>query len=154
MEQKSNTEWKAAYRSNLAFVIIFVFFAFCVQLANAQSAANSTFRLIGTIESKLLSGAILQDTTGEQSLYQLYDKLPDGSQVVKVQSDSILLRGSDGTTYEIYITRETKSVATAQPYSTSDPFAEAMQKPPAERRLSAYEKRRQNRPGKRNSDDE
>ena len=135
-------------------MILLVSFAFCEQSANAELSANSTLSLIGTIEGTLVSGAVLQDTAGEQAFYRLYDKLPDGSQVVKVLSDGILLKGADGTAYEMSITRQKKSIAATQPYSASDPSVEAIHNPPAERPLRAYERRRQNRMGNRNSDAE
>lgn len=123
--------------------MVFFSFAFCVQSASAQVVENSTFRLIGTIEGMLLSGAVLEDSTGKQSFYYLTEKLPDGSQVIKVQSKSILLKGPDGIAYEMYAVNG-KSTAAVVPYSTSDPFAGGTRKTPAERTLNAYEKRVQN----------
>jgi hypothetical protein len=76
----------------------------------ALPAAPSVFRLIGTVEGKAFAGAVLDDATGAQSFYRINDKLPDGSQVVKVQSDSISLKRDDGTAYELYITHDTKTV--------------------------------------------
>ena len=135
--------------STFVFFLLFCFF----NTADAQVTSQSGYSLIGTIQSRGFSGAVIGVAKGEQSFYRLGDKLPDGSQIVKVSEDTILLKGTDGSTYEMYVLHETK-VTAALPYSTSDPYAGKVWTPPAERPLSAYEKRRQKRLGTHSSDDD
>ena len=85
---------------------------FLVDTTGAQTAQGldpSSYRLIGTIMANGLMGAVLVDAKGEQKFYRLHEQLQDGSQVVGVQSDSILLQRSDGTVYEIFIAHDTKT---------------------------------------------
>ena len=124
-----------------------------ISQVNAQVATQSGYSLIGTIQSDDFSGAVISVAKGEQSFFRLFEKLHDGSQIIKIRADSIVLRGTEGLTYEMYILHETRNVA-AVPFLPFDPFAGATRKPPAERLLSAYERRRQNRHGKGTSDDE
>ena len=75
----------------------------------AQGLEPSSYRLIGTIMADGLIGAVLVDSKGEQTFYRLHEQLQDGSKVVGVQSDSILLERGDNTVYEIFIAHDTKS---------------------------------------------
>jgi len=87
-------------------------------IASAQSGSAggpSTFRLIGTIKSEALSGAVFNDAAGQQSFYRLNERLPDGSQVVKIYENSILLKGTDGVQYELFILHELKTAVPAPP---------------------------------------
>jgi hypothetical protein len=97
------------------------------ETAVAQSAGPQTAKLIGTIKSDGFIGAVLSDAKGEQVFYRLKEKLPDGSQIVAVRSDSISLKGADGTPYEIYIAHdmphETNAVASVRPERPADPYA-------------------------------
>jgi hypothetical protein len=93
----------------LAFFLAFALFF--PQPVNAQKDANSTYLLIGMIGGKSLSGAVLQDSTGEQLFYRLYDKLPDGSQIVKLRDDGISLKDENGLVYEMFISHDTKTAA-------------------------------------------
>lgn len=141
-------------RELLVFSTFVFFLSFCFfNTADAQVTNQSGYSLIGTIQSQDFSGAVINVAKGEQSFYRLGDKLPDGSQIVKVRTDTILLKAADGSTYEMYVLHETR-VTAALPYSPLDPFAGKVRTPPEERRLSAYERRRQNRLGTRSSDDE
>jgi Type II secretion system protein C len=141
-------------RKLLTFSTLMLFLFFCFfNTANAQATSQLGYSLIGTIQSRYFSGAVIGVAKGEQAFYKLGDKLPDGSQIVKVRADTILLKAADGSTSEMYVLHETR-VTAALPYSTSDPYAEKVWTPPAERPLSAYEKRRQKRLGSRSSDDE
>jgi hypothetical protein len=102
--------------SDFAFIISFVALAVCCPLpAPAQTDANTSYRLIGTMQGKPLSGAVLQDETGEQLFYQLYDKLPDGSQIVRLRDNSISLKNADGTTYDMFIAHEAPGKGVAAP---------------------------------------
>jgi hypothetical protein len=138
----------------LLFLITFIFTAlfFFVDIVNAQVA--DSYRLIGMIRSIYFTGVVLSDPKGEQSFYRLFDKLSDGSQIVAVRSDSISLKGADGTSYDMYIAHDTKTAASVKSDVPADPFAGAIRKTPEERQPSAYERRRQKRLGKQNSNDE
>jgi hypothetical protein len=73
------------------------------------AAAQSTYRLIGTVEGGAFTGAVLDDAAaGGQTFYRLRETLPDGSQIVKVRSDSISVKRSDGMVYELYIIHDMK----------------------------------------------
>ncbi len=70
----------------------------------AQTA--SSYRLIGTVEFSGAAGAVLDDGSGTQTFYRLKEKLPDGSQIVKVQSGSITIKAPDGSISELYIVHD------------------------------------------------
>ncbi len=131
--------------------------------ADSQSAGPQTAKLIGTIQSDGFVGAVISDAKGEQIFYRLKEKLPDGSQIVKVRQDSILLKGADGTSYEIFVSHETTAAAASptNPAASANPNTpeamrnalrerspETLQNAPRERPPSSYEKRH----GKRKSD--
>lgn len=65
---------------------------------------QSAFRLVGTIEGGPFTGAVIDDTKNPQAFYRLNDKLPDESQIVKVQNNYIVLKWPDGTKMELYTT--------------------------------------------------
>ena len=73
-------------------------------------AIATSYKLIGTVEGTMFSGAVLADSAG-QTFYRINQKLPDGSSVVKVMRDKITLRRSDGSTVDIEIVDDTKIVA-------------------------------------------
>ncbi len=70
-------------------------------------------RLIGIIQSREFTGAVLSDAAGAQFFYRLREQLPDGSRIIGIRDDSIRLKRSDGTTYEMFITHEMKPSAAA-----------------------------------------
>lgn len=76
-----------------------------------EGAVASSFRLIGTVEGEVFSGAVLEDASLVQNFYRLGEKLPDGSQLVKVMRDRAALRLSDGSTTDLQIVEDTKIVA-------------------------------------------
>jgi general secretion pathway protein C len=80
------------------------------------TAAESytAYTLIGTIEGEYFSGAVLADATNQQAFYRLNQKLPDGSQIVKVKRDRVTIKRSDGSTVEIQIVDDTKIVNVAK----------------------------------------
>jgi hypothetical protein len=86
---------------------------FSVDYANAQ--VSDSYRLIGMIKSRNFTGIVLSDSKGEQSFYQLADKMPDGSQIVEVRSDSISVRRTDGTLYDMYISQDIKTATSFAP---------------------------------------
>ncbi len=137
----------------IAFLMAFVFVL--VQPANAQQAgANSTFRLIGTIRGKLFSGAVLQDTTGNQVVYQLHEKLPDGSRIVHLREDSIALKGEDGTVYDMYIAHDTRSVESSSGSSGSKVVQPVSRTPQQQESLARKEQRMSRRAHRRSHDDD
>jgi hypothetical protein len=93
------------------------------------AAAPSGLRLVGTVQSKTFSGAVLNDSSGQQLFFRLHDKLPDDSQIVKVLSDSILLKRPDGMLYELFVTQDTSAAVPAGPPASVGP-AESKEKIP------------------------
>ncbi len=86
-----------------AFIVLLIFPAiFAVGSAYAQTDA-ATYRLIGTIEGQDFAGAVFDDSSGGQKFYRLGEPMPDGSRIIKVESDSIVLKRSDGSRYELFI---------------------------------------------------
>lgn len=120
MKRKDYEGYNAAVLSGLAVIVFFICFAFFrVFPVNAQTDANAALRLIGTMEGKPVSGAVLQDSDGKQTFYQLYEKLPDGSQIIKLRDDGISLKNENGTVYDMYIAHDTKSSASNSGYIAS-----------------------------------
>jgi len=66
---------------------------------------QSAYRLVGTIEGGPFTGAVIDDTKNPQAFYRLNEKLPDESQIVKVKSDSVVLKWPDGTRTELFVTQ-------------------------------------------------
>jgi len=77
------------------------------------SLEATSYKLIGTVEGKMFSGAVLADSTG-QTFYRINEKLPDESVIVKVMRNKITLRRSDGVTMDIEVVEDTKITATQQ----------------------------------------
>jgi len=95
------------FSASVAFLVVAAFFFSNTGHAQTgrppqQASDPSGYRLIGTMESSPLAGAVISDSSGTQSFYRLHERLPDGSQVVKVRSDSISLKRSDGTSFNLY----------------------------------------------------
>lgn len=82
--------------------------------APAASAEFTAYTLIGTVEGESFAGAVLADTANLQAFYRLGQRLPDGSQIVKVKHDRVTLKRSDGSTVEIQIVDETRIVNVAR----------------------------------------
>lgn len=83
--------------------------------SGAPAAESYTaYTLIGTIEGEYFSGAVLADATNQQAFYRLDQKLPDGTQIVKVRRDRVTLKRTDGSTVEIQIVDDTKIVNVAR----------------------------------------
>ena len=95
-------------------VTVFIFLSIFIGRQSCAQSSLSDYRLIGTIDSRNLVGAVLQDTEGKQFFYQLHAKLPDGSEITHVHDRSISLRTADGTISDMYISHE----AHAAPPST------------------------------------
>lgn len=98
-------------------------------LSAGTTASSSGPRLVGTVEGAPFSGAVFDDGTGVQTFYRLHEQLPDGSHIVKVQNDSIMVKKTDGSLYEIFTTGTANSAATALP-ATGVTLAEPRASPP------------------------
>ena len=72
-------------------------------------AESSNYKLIGTMEGEVFSGAVLEDSTG-QAFYRLHQKLPDGSQIIKVRRERVTLRRPEGLTIDILVADDDKIV--------------------------------------------
>jgi len=101
----------------LMLLTLFVMYSCCwLPIAHAQaSGPPGSYRLLGTIEGRLLSGAVIADPTGVQLFYKLHDKLPDGSTIVQVRDKGVSLKGTDGMVYDLYITSSAKTASSAIP---------------------------------------
>lgn len=125
------------YSKDAVVIVIFVVILSSTVLPLAESASAQTgpgpepagspdtYSLVGTIGGAF-SGAVLSVGKGEQLFYRLYDTLPDGAKLVGVRTDSISVKGTDGTSRDVYISHETK------PYSPAKPVAEAKPAPPVD----------------------
>jgi general secretion pathway protein C len=82
--------------------------------SSAPAAETSVFKLIGTVEGEMFSGAVLEDTTG-QAFYRIHQKLPDGSQITKVGHDRITIKRADGGTTELQVDDGTTIVSMPKP---------------------------------------
>jgi hypothetical protein len=92
---------------NFILIGLLFFLPLClIHQAHSQVAGQTGYNLIGTIRSGDFSGAVIVVAKGEQSFIRLFEKLPDGSQVVQVRDDSISLKGTDGTLYDMFISHE------------------------------------------------
>lgn len=75
----------------------------------AAAAASVSYKLIGTIEGEQFAGAVLEDSTG-QAFYRMNQKMPDGSEIVKVMRDKVSIRRSDGVLVDVEVVDDTKIV--------------------------------------------
>jgi general secretion pathway protein C len=82
----------------------------------AVQAAN--YKLIGTIEGGIFSGAVFEDSTG-QVFCRLHEKLQDGSQLVKVMRDKVTLRRPEGSTIDVQVVDDDKIVNMQTPGGNS-----------------------------------
>jgi len=83
--------------------------------SGAASSEVSAFRLIGTIEGEQFAGAVLEDAGGTQNFHRIHEKMPDGSQIVKVQRDRITIRRPDGGTYDLQVIDDARIVNVSKP---------------------------------------
>jgi general secretion pathway protein C len=78
--------------------------------SSGPATESSNYKLIGTVEGVNFSGAVLEDSTG-QNFYRTRQKLQDGSRIIKVMRDRITLQRSNGTTFDIEIVDDTAIIA-------------------------------------------
>jgi hypothetical protein len=97
---------------------------------------------VGTVESKDFTGAVIITPDGMQSFYRLRETLPDGTQLVQVHTDSISMKGPDGSRYEMFIT------AAGKQHTSAGPGAPAIAQPQSP---SPADNDRQSRPSRRGS---
>jgi hypothetical protein len=148
------------YVFNLFLLSFLVSFSLClITTADAQPASQSGYNLIGTIKSEDFTGAVLTDSSGEQVFYRLHDKLPDGSQLVKVRDDSISLKGTDGTLYDMYISHERIVGSAVSPPSADSYASESAPKqhgptPAQQERINKMRQRALERAQRRKNEDE
>ena len=113
-----------------------------------QTTTPSDLNLVGTIISEMFTGAVIKDAKGEQSFYRIHDKLPDGSQIVKIADDHISLKGPDGSLFTMFILHEKTESHVAGPTSAtvSPPAASGLY-----RSTTAPQNPRQRRVGRHSS---
>jgi type II secretory pathway component PulC len=98
----------------LAAVFLFLVQGEIPSLSAAATPSPSAPRLVGTVQGGPFSGAVFDDGTA-QTFYRLHEQLPDGSSIVKVRNDSIVIKKDDGVLYEVFTTGTANSAATAVP---------------------------------------
>jgi len=77
--------------------------------SGGPAAESTNYKLIGTIEGGSFSGAVLEDSTG-QAFYGIHQKLPDGSQIIRVMRDKVTLQRSDGSKIDVQLADDDKIV--------------------------------------------
>lgn len=109
------TSYTIFRRLFLVVAISLLFQEAAPSVSSAATPSPSSPRLVGTVEGGPFSGAVFDDGTGVQTFYRLQEQLPDGSHIVKVRNDSIVIKKDDGLLYEMYTTGTANSTATALP---------------------------------------
>jgi general secretion pathway protein C len=82
--------------------------------SGGPAAESTNYKLIGTIEGESFSGAVLEDSSG-QVFYGIHQKLPDGSQIIKVVRDKVTLQRADGSKIDIQLAEDDKIVTMQAP---------------------------------------
>ncbi len=120
---------KALFRAAFLLLVLMVI-GIPGRPSSAQPAGGSQpLRLIGVIEGGKFAGAVLVDSTGEQTFYRMREELPDGSRIVKMANDHIVIKRSDGTSYELFIIHDTKPSA-QPPHAAASAPSPAVVAPP------------------------
>jgi general secretion pathway protein C len=88
--------------------------------SSGPAVESSNYKLIGTVEGGSFSGAVLEDSTG-QVFYRTHQKLPDGSQIIKVKREKVTLQRSDGSTFDILLADEDKIINMQTPGGNTGP---------------------------------
>lgn len=113
-QQPTKTE-QTAKLTFVPLITVLALFMIGISFGNASAAQPAGLNLIGTIVSKAFTGAVIKDGTGMQSFFRLHEALPDGSKIVRVQADSISLKGTDGSFYDMFISHEKIAGSAAPP---------------------------------------
>jgi general secretion pathway protein C len=82
--------------------------------SRAAEIPTVNYKLIGTVEGEVFTGAVLEDKSG-QTFYRINQKLPDGSDLVKIMRDKVIIRRADGALVNLEVVDDTKIVAVQQP---------------------------------------
>jgi len=82
--------------------------------SGAAAVPTVNYKLIGTVEGEAFAGAVLEDKSG-QAFYRINQKLPDGSDMVKIMRDKVIIRRPDGAIVNLEVVDDTKIVAVQQP---------------------------------------
>jgi hypothetical protein len=127
-------------------IIISLAFFLC-RPAKALAAIESGYGLIGTIESRNFTGAVIR-VDNEQQFFRLGDKLPDGSRIVEVGADTILVKATDGTTHEMFVVHEVRAASPYNPYATGREIIRT----PGKHVIDSYARKLQSRLGDRFND--
>jgi hypothetical protein len=101
------------------FTLLFISLTFCFPDNTSAQSSSTAYRLVGTVQGAAFMGAVFVDPAGVQRIFRIHDKLPDGSRIIRVQSDSIVLKRPDGTTFELFTAHDTKAAA-GNPLPTRD----------------------------------
>jgi hypothetical protein len=75
----------------------------------------SAGKLVGTMLSSSLSGAVFENASGEQKFYRKGVTFSDGSRILAVYSESIVVRTPEGSSVEYLVTRGTAGRSGAAP---------------------------------------
>lgn len=81
-------------------------------------------KLVGTMLSSGLSGAVFENAAGEQKFYRKGVTFSDGSRIVSVYSESIVVKTPEGTSVEYLVTRGTSGRSGTAPASLPAPAVE------------------------------
>jgi len=129
----------------VSLIAVLVLFMIGISFGNASAAEPAGFNLIGTIVSKAFTGAVIKDGTGMQTFFRLYEALPDGSKIVRVQADSISLKGTDGSFYDMFISHEKIAGSAAPPQISANSPVNITPPSPANPGANVINARRQRR---------
>ena len=86
----------------------------------------SASKLVGTMNSGNLSGAVFENASGEQKFYRKNVTFSDGSRIIAVSSESIVVRTPEGSFAEYLVTRGTAGRSVNVPLTPS-----AVEPPPS-----------------------
>jgi len=133
MLKSTGTGVEARIHSSVNKIIVMIVlassFLFFAARVDAEASNPSSYSLVGTIQSKTFIGAVINDAKGEQSFFRIYEKLPDGTQIVEVRSDSISVKEEAGTRYDIYINHNMKTAGAASQSAHKASYAPATSTP-------------------------
>lgn len=79
----------------------------------------SADKLVGTMNSGNLSGAVFENASGEQKFYRKNVTFSDGSRIIAVSSESIVVRTPEGSSLEYLVTRGTAGRSVNMPLAPS-----------------------------------
>ena len=112
---KGNIAVSASRKIFLSFLLLLLIALEFLSAVRADAQPSSELKLIGTIRSSSFSGAVFSDSAGLQTFFRINTPLPDGSRLVQVSSKSILLKNTDGSQYELFISQDLKTAGMAAP---------------------------------------